>query len=358
MKAKLVSLILVLCIAVGLVPLSAGAADQTDMEGTDISVLLRKEEAYHLFLRVFPYLPQEYSCTTVASNQQTFTDVQDNAYYADAVNWAVGCGVTNGTSPTTFSPDATVTRGQAVTFLWRTVGKPAPKRTLCPFSDVTPRDYYCQAVLWALEQGITNGTSANTFSPNATLTRGHIVTFLWRAAGRPENTGASPWYTDAQTWARKSGLLDGTAVDYTPEGDCPRADVVTYLYRASQQIIDAQPEKPAFDLYDYTGHWYDGHNSNNGQGAGLIRVTITQADDGYYMDMLSSRLAYHEDVLLVVLPDGRISFHAEAHGTGYNIVSGDLLPDGETIKMNITEDNDGSWGGAGNTILLYRGMGN
>ena len=174
---------------------------------------------------------------TPAEPNQTFTDVPTDAYYADAVKWAVDKGVTDGTSPTTFSPKATVTRGQAVTFLWRAVGKPVPQSAYCPFLDVKTSDYYYLPVLWAMEQGVTDGTSATTFSPDATLTRAHIVTFLWRTAGQPDNTGASQWYADAVSWGQKNDLLSGTTEAFTPSGNCPRSDVVTYLFRADQRGV-------------------------------------------------------------------------------------------------------------------------
>ena len=166
---------------------------------------------------------------------QPFTDVPAGAYYADAVKWAVENGVTTGTTATTFSPDATVTRGQAVTFLWRAMGKPSPESAFCPFADVKTSDYFYQPVLWAVEQGITNGTDATHFSPGSTLTRAHIVTFLWRTAGNPADTGASQWYADAVKWGETNDLLSGTAQAFTPAGSCPRSDVVTYLYRADQK---------------------------------------------------------------------------------------------------------------------------
>ncbi|MBR4132137.1 MAG: S-layer homology domain-containing protein, partial [Oscillospiraceae bacterium] len=116
-----------------------------------------------------------------------FTDVDPDAYYAEPVNWAVEYGITNGTSSTTFSPDSTCTRGQIVTFLWRASGCPAPESGTNPFTDVAPDAYYAQAVAWAVEQGITNGTSPTTFSPNSTCTRAQVVTFLYRAMHREES---------------------------------------------------------------------------------------------------------------------------------------------------------------------------
>ena len=120
--------------------------------------------------------------TFVKKSAQTFVDVPENAYYTPAVNWAVEKGVTEGTSATTFSPDAACTRAQIVTFLYRAAGSPAVKSTVNPFTDVTASDYYYNAVLWAVENGITTGTSETTFSPDDACTRAQIVTFLYRAA--------------------------------------------------------------------------------------------------------------------------------------------------------------------------------
>ena len=116
-----------------------------------------------------------------AKSDMSFTDVADKAYYRDAVAWAVENGITKGTTATTFSPNATCTRAQAVTFLWRAAGSPKPETRTMPFTDVPAGSYYYDAVLWAVENGITKGTSDTTFSPNMTCTRAQIVTFLYRA---------------------------------------------------------------------------------------------------------------------------------------------------------------------------------
>ena len=162
-----------------------------------------------------------------------FRDVPSDAYYAAAVDWAVGQGITNGTSATAFSPLGNVTRAQAVTFLWRAQGCPEPQSADSPFTDVREPDaWYYHAVLWAVEQGITNGTSATIFSPEQNVTRGQMLTFLYRSLGEPGKTGAGAWYADAERWASANGLLDGTAVPYTTGGECPRSDVVYYLWKA------------------------------------------------------------------------------------------------------------------------------
>ena len=170
-----------------------------------------------------------------------FVDVPADAYYYDAVLWAVQEGITNGTSATTFSPDMTCTRAQAVTFLWRAAGSPEPESSAMPFEDVAADAYYYDAVLWAVENGITAGTTATTFAPNATCTRAQIVTFLWRSQKSPAATGVNPftdvaadaYYVDAVLWAVEEKVTNGTsATTFSPDADCTRAQIVTFLYRA------------------------------------------------------------------------------------------------------------------------------
>ena len=170
-----------------------------------------------------------------------FEDVSANSYYYDAVQWAVKNGTTGGTSATTFSPDAPCTRAQAVTFLWRAAGSPAPSSTEMPFADVPADAYYRNAVLWAVENGITGGTSATTFSPDAPCSRGQIVAFLWRSKQSPmvaaENpfmdVNASDYYHDAVLWAAENGITGGTGANtFSPDAPCTRAQIVTFLYRA------------------------------------------------------------------------------------------------------------------------------
>lgn len=171
---------------------------------------------------------------------KAFTDVDISQYYHESVDWAVTNQVTNGTSATTFSPGATCTRAQAVTFLWRAKGSPEPGSSSNPFTDVKSSAYYYKAVLWAVEQGITNGTSATTFSPEQGCTRGQVVTFLHRAAGKPAAGGTNPfsdvpagqYYTDAVFWAVAGNVTNGTsATTFSPNETCTRAQIVTFLYR-------------------------------------------------------------------------------------------------------------------------------
>ena len=172
-----------------------------------------------------------------------FVDVSASDYYYDAVLWAVEKGITGGTSATTFDPSGNCTRAQAVTFLWRAAGSPAPKTKVMPFTDVPAGSYYHDAVLWAVEQGITKGTSDTTFSPNANCSRGQIVTFLWRAQKSPSAAAANPftdvaadaYYTDAVLWAVKEGVTAGTtAITFSPNVVCTRAQIMAFLYRAYQ----------------------------------------------------------------------------------------------------------------------------
>ena len=178
-------------------------------------------------------------------NPQTgvFVDVATGSYYEDAVDWAVENGITKGTDDTHFSPDGICTRAQAVTFLWRTAGSPASKTSTMPFTDVPVGSYYYDAVLWAVENGITKGTSDTTFSPNMTCTRAQIVAFLWRSEKSPAAGTANPfadvkstaYYADAVLWAVKENITKGTtSTTFSPNADCTRAQIVTFLWRCKK----------------------------------------------------------------------------------------------------------------------------
>ncbi len=173
------------------------------------------------------------------SSKFNFHDVTRFDYFYDAVKWAVDHDITSGTGRFTFSPNAACTRAQTVTFLWRAAGSPRPVSTVNPFTDVHYGDYFYQAVLWAVENGITMGTSATTFSPDATVTRAQVVTFLWRANGQPAawNSGftdvsADAYYAKAVAWALQNGITTGTGFGvFSPDAACTRAQIVTFLYR-------------------------------------------------------------------------------------------------------------------------------
>lgn len=178
-------------------------------------------------------------------NPQTgvFVDVATGSYYEDAVDWAVENGITKGTDDTHFSPDGICTRAQAVTFLWRAAGSPEPETRTMPFTDVPVGSYYYDAVLWAVENGITKGTSDTTFSPNMTCTRAQIVTFLWRSEKSPAAGRANPfadvksdaYYADAVLWAVKENITKGTTnTTFSPDADCTRAQIVTFLWRCKK----------------------------------------------------------------------------------------------------------------------------
>ena len=178
-------------------------------------------------------------------NPQTgvFVDVATGSYYEDAVDWAVGNGITQGTDATHFSPDGICTRAQAVTFLWRAAGSPKPETRTMPFTDIPAGSYYYDAVLWTVENGITKGTSDTTFSPNMTCTRAQIVAFLWRSEKSPAAGTANPfadvkstaYYADAVLWAAKEDITKGTTnTTFSPNADCTRAQIVTFLWRCKK----------------------------------------------------------------------------------------------------------------------------
>ena len=172
-----------------------------------------------------------------------FHDVSRLDYFYDAVKWAAENGIASGTGRYTFSPNAVCTRAQTVTFLWRAAGSPLPRYRVCPFTDVNPRDYYYDAVLWAVEQGITTGLNATTFGPDVTVTRGQVATFLYRAASAAKPSTFNP-FTDVKTtaynynailWAYDNRITTGTSdTTFSPDAYCTRAQIVTFLYRYYQ----------------------------------------------------------------------------------------------------------------------------
>ena len=171
-----------------------------------------------------------------------FADVPADAYYAKAVEWAVKKGITNGKTNGLFGSNDPCTRGQIVTFLWRAAGSPAPKGTVKVPSDVLPGSYCYDAVAWALENGITNGLADGTFGVNNTCTRGQSVTFLYRAMGTAPTTvngftdvAAGDFYAEAVAWAVENGVTNGTSAStFSPNAGCTRAQIVTFLFRTYQ----------------------------------------------------------------------------------------------------------------------------
>ncbi len=171
-----------------------------------------------------------------------FYDVYPTAYYAPAVSWAVDRGVTSGVDEGLFGPNEVCTRAQTVTFLWRAAGEPAPRSRSCPFADVPKNAYYYDAVLWAVENKITSGTGASTFGPNEPCVRAQVVTFLYRAAGEPRIPDAplyfrdvppSAYYAEAVRWAVAKRITAGTSdTTFSPMDPCTRAQIVTFLYRS------------------------------------------------------------------------------------------------------------------------------
>ena len=179
----------------------------------------------------------------VPAKHPGFVDAPVSSYFYEAVMWAVERGITTGVSANRFDPNGVCTRAQAVTFLWRAAGSPAPKTSTMPFTDVNAGSYYYDAVLWAVENGITKGTSDTTFSPNMTCSRAQIVTFLWRSEKSPAASSRNPfadvkstaYYADAVLWAVKEDITKGTtSTTFSPDADCTRAQIVTFLWRCKK----------------------------------------------------------------------------------------------------------------------------
>lgn len=214
----------------------------TDKDGKELS-LTKKSDTEYTF--VMPAGKVEITPSFVKQAEEpsrVFVDVKTGDYFYDAVQWAVEKGITNGTSAETFSPEDPCTRAQIVTFLWRAAGSPVVNYAM-DLSDVAGDAYYAEAVRWALSEGITTGTSDHTFSPDAVCTREQAVTFLWRAAGSPavsgesafEDVGADAYYARAVAWAAQNGVTNGISQALFGTGsDCTRAQIVTFLYRAQQ----------------------------------------------------------------------------------------------------------------------------
>ena len=216
----------------------------TVLDGKDKEIKLTEKNGKYTFTMPASKVTVEAMFKASApTGKNPFTDVPAGSYYEDAVIWAVDKGITTGTSATTFNPNGICTRAQAVTFLWRAAGSPAAKSAVMPFTDVKAGSYYYDAVLWAVEQGITKGTSDTMFSPDATCSRAQIVAFLWRSEKSPAAGTANPfadvkstaYYADAVLWAVENDITKGTTnTTFSPDADCTRAQIVTFLWRCKK----------------------------------------------------------------------------------------------------------------------------
>ena len=231
--------------------------------------------------------------TTVFADS-SFSDVPSNTWYSDPVAWAVEKGITTGTGNGKFSPDASCTRAQVVTFLWRSQGEPAPKSNANPFSDVKSNAYYYNAVLWAVENGITTGTGGNQFSPEMGCTRAQVVTFLWRSQGQPAPKSTANPFSDVQTgayyynavlWAVENEITTGmSATKFAPDDQCTRAHVVTFLWRACG--------KPALAVWYGEGMYCVGTDIPAGD---YYAVATYSGYSGYYCKYTDSSQDHIED---------------------------------------------------------------
>ena len=214
----------------------------TDKNGNELTL---KDKGNGKYTFTMPAGKVEVKATFMEDNSMLnfFYDVPTGAYFYEAVKWAVKNGITPGVGNDLFAPEQPCTRAQIVTFLWRAAGSPEPKGAASGMSDVVSGSYYEKAVAWAIENGITTGTAEGTFSPDATCTRAQSVTFLYRAAGSPAVSGTAEigdvattaYSADAEAWAAKNGLTGGIGGGLFGSGnDCTRAQIVTFLYRNYQ----------------------------------------------------------------------------------------------------------------------------
>ena len=203
------------------------------------------------FMSFFLALTILLSCMCISSSAVevdscSFDDVFEQDYFYDAVRWAVKNGVTGGVTKTLFKPSDTCSRAQVLTFLWRANGEPEPTSTLNSFKDVKETDYFYKPVLWAVEKGITGGVSADLFAPSQRCTRAHALTFLWRSLGSPELENESlvaeqyrgQYFDKALQWADYNDLVWDDVKQFDPYANCPRADIVTYIYNIKSQPQD------------------------------------------------------------------------------------------------------------------------
>ena len=213
----------------------------TDKNGDELTL---KDKGSGKYTFTMPAGKVEVKATFMEDNSMLnfFYDVPNGAYFYEAVKWAVKNGITNGVGNDLFAPEQPCTRAQIVTFLWRAAGSPEPKSTAAGMTDVVPGSYYAKAVAWAVENGITTGTAEGTFSPDATCTRAQAVTFLARAQNAKatgktafSDVPADSYFADAVAWAQANGVTTGTTeTTFSPDSDCTRAQIVTFLYRANQ----------------------------------------------------------------------------------------------------------------------------
>ena len=213
----------------------------TDKNGNELTL---KDKGDGKYTFTMPAGKVEVKATFMEDNSMLnfFYDVPNGAYFYEAVKWAVENGITTGVGNDLFAPGQPCTRAQIVTFLWRAAGSPEPKGAASGMTDVVPGSYYAKAVAWAVENGITTGTTEGTFSPDATCTRAQAVTFLARAQNAKatgktafSDVPADSYFADAVAWAQANGVTTGTSeTTFSPDSDCTRAQIVTFLYRANQ----------------------------------------------------------------------------------------------------------------------------
>ena len=256
-----------------------------------------------------------------------FTDVPSDSYYASAVTWAVAQGVTQGTSATTFSPEQICTRGQVVTFLWRVKGEPEPQSPRNEFADIPAGSYCEKAVMWAVEQGITMGTSESPklFSPDKECTYAEIITFLWRSNGSPkpafssamtQEWGADYYFKDAVTWGDNEALFEDEGGEFSPYQPCTRARTVAWLYRDSQVWVSNVRDligaiRPGRQIYLYEGtydltSWAKEIMTGVSRSTGSEYVTLDLVYDGVQVQLrgvknLSILPAHPDDKVEIVV---------------------------------------------------------
>ena len=287
----------------------------------------------------------------LAAGSNGFSDVSESDWFYTPVQWAVKNGITSGLTATTFGPNAPCTRGQVVTFLWAAAGRPNPTMVYNPFSDISTSDYYYKAVIWAVQEGITGGTSRTTFSPNDSCTRSQVVTFLWAAAGKPTpeatitnftDVASSDWFYKPVLWAVENRITSGLSeVVFGSDNTCTRGQIVTFLYAANKAA--EAPDKELMEqfeaktIHDFPEHLVLNFDNDPETNFGVLNENVIRWEDKsvtaekMYEDE-QTKYVFSDEELLKDIPLGSVIYVCSAAGKPYLVSVGSI--DGNVVTTD------------------------
>ncbi len=286
-----------------------------------------------------------------AANDTGFTDVSESDWFYTPVQWAVDNGITSGLTPNTFGPNVTCTRGQVVTFLWAAAGKPTPTSTANPFRDVAGSDWFYTPVLWAVENGITGGISPDAFGPNDPCTRAQVVTFLWAAAGKPAPASAdtpftdvaeSDWFCQPVLWAVENGITSGLSPNtFGADSPCTRGQIVTFLYAARN--VSNGPDKELIEqfeaqsIHDFPAHLVINFDSDPETNFGVLNEDVIRWENEpitaeKIYDGEQTKYIFSDAEMLKDIPLGSVIYVCSAGGKPYLVSLGSV--DGNVVTTD------------------------